>query len=137
MTAVIAVALTIFAESAGEPHTGKQAVASVIWNRAAGNPDKLVAVCQAPGQFSCWNGGRQPRVPNDWPSRRAWVQCRELAESMIAGTFRPSTEATHYYAPARMAKPPAWAVGVEPVAEIGGHRFFKLPVGKVARGDAK
>jgi spore germination cell wall hydrolase CwlJ-like protein len=118
---IIIVALTIFGEASGEPLAGKQAVASVIWHRAGGDPAQLVAVCKARRQFSCWND-RTPKVPNDYPSRKAWAECKAIAERMAAGTFEPTIRATHYHAD---SVTPVWAGKMRLVAIIGGHRFYR------------
>jgi len=36
----------------------------------------------------------------------------------------PTNGATHYYA-RQLMRPPAWSVGRQPCARIGGHDFFK------------
>jgi spore germination cell wall hydrolase CwlJ-like protein len=113
------VALTIFGEAAGESIEGKRAVASVIWTRADGNPNALASVCKAPRQFSCWNDGA-PLVPDDAPSRRAYVECVKIASAMATGAFTPTLRATHYHA----GKAPKWAGSMRLVAVIGGHRFY-------------
>jgi len=128
---IISIALTIFGESAGEPFEGKQAVASVVWNRAGGDVAKLESVIKAPKQFSCWNNGARPRVPNDYASRVAWRDCKTLAEAMVAGRFTPWVTATHYHA-ASMTKPPYWAKDMRLVAIIGGHKFY-IEKGKAAK----
>ena len=115
------VALTIFWEAAGESLAGKEAVASVIWNRAGGDTGKLIAVCKKPKAFSCWLR-QNTRVPNDAPSRRAWRECRTIAERMVNGTFVPSTTATHYHA---VSVRPRWSVSMKRVAWIGNHKFYK------------
>lgn len=117
---VLILALTLFGEASGESIAGKRAVASVIWRRADGNPNAMAAVCTAPKQFSCWNGGA-PIVPLDAPSRRAYVECVRIASAMATGSFTPTVEATHYHA----GKAPKWAASMRLVAVIGGHRFYR------------
>ena len=124
MKALLVVALTIFAESGGEPREGKRAVASVIWNRAGGDREKLSQVCQAPRQFSCWNSGRPPVIPNTAPDLKAYIESYELACNMLDGYFVPSTDATHFYAPDRV-RAPRWIDAMVLVEEIGGHRFYR------------
>jgi len=121
---IVIIALTIFGEAAGEPFDGKQAVASVIWNRAGGDVAKMEAVCKARKQFSCWNNGKTPTVPTDRQSRLAWRDCVMLADAIADGWFTPWSTATHYYAPARVTKPPYWVRSMRLVAIIGGHRFY-------------
>ena len=118
---VIIVALTLFGEAAGESVQGKRAVASVIWARAAGNPKAMAAVCHAPKQFSCWNGKRTPKVPNDYASRQAWKECVSIASAMSIGAFTPTINATHYHS----GKAPRWAASMRLVATIGGHQFYR------------
>ena len=126
MLKAITIALTLFGEASGESTEGKRAVASVIWTRALltrarGDTNRLVAVCLAPKQFSCWNDGRRPRVPGDYPSRAAWAECKAIADEMCAGTFKPTITATHYYSG---KKAPYWVASMTLVREIGGHRFY-------------
>ena len=118
---VIIIALTLFGEASGESLFGKQAVASVIWHRAGGDTNRLAEVCKARRQFSCWNDGRAPKVPNDWPSRKAWAECKAIAERMAAGEFEPTIRATHYHS----GDAPVWAGKMKLVAIIGGHRFYR------------
>lgn len=122
MTKLMIIALTIFGEAAGEPHAGKMAVASVIWNRANGNPERLTQVCKAPRQFSCWNAGA-PRVPRDQPSQNAWAECADIASTMLDGSFEPTTEANHYFA-TWLKQRPSWAADMTELETIGRHVFF-------------
>jgi spore germination cell wall hydrolase CwlJ-like protein len=117
---VIIIALTLFGEAAGESIEGKRAVASVIFERAGGDTNRFADVCKAPRQFSCWNK-RAPRVPNDYPSRKAWRECVTIAVEMTNGVFVPTITATHYHS----GKAPEWANGMRLVAVIGGHRFYR------------
>jgi N-acetylmuramoyl-L-alanine amidase len=116
-----AIALTIFWEAAGEPPEGRLAVASVIWNRAGGDFAACKGVCEKPGAFSCW-GRKNMRVPNDGPSRKAWRECRGIAERMADGKFVPTTEATHYH---YVGTTPYWAAGMKHLKTIGRHKFYK------------
>ena len=118
---IIVVALTIFGEAQGEPLAGKKAVASVIWHRAGGDPAKFESVCKAPKQFSCWNKER-PKVPGNYLSRKAWSECRHIAEAMVARDFTPTINADHYHATS--ITPPSWAAKMGLVAMIGGHYFY-------------
>jgi spore germination cell wall hydrolase CwlJ-like protein len=117
---MIVVALTLFGEAAGETIAGKRAVASVIWKRAGGKAESMESVCKAAKQFSCWNG-KPPKVPNDYPSRRAWRHCKEIAAEMVAGTFTPTIDATHFHA---VGVPLKWA-RMKYVGLVGNHFFYK------------
>ena len=63
--------MTIYCEAQGESLEGKTAVASVIYNRAGGDPNKLVGVCLKNKQFSEWNVGnkfglKKPTKNSEW-----------------------------------------------------------------------
>jgi spore germination cell wall hydrolase CwlJ-like protein len=120
--AIMIVALTLFGEASGEPWEGKMAVASVIWHRAQGDPARLVGVCRAAEQFSCWNNGRTPTVPDDPASLAAWQDCLGIARVMAAGGFLPSIAADHYH---NFSVRPRWARSMQHVADVGGHRFWR------------
>lgn len=103
MSAVDAIARTLYAEAKGESFDGKQAVATVIYNRAGGNPANMVSVVKQYKQFSCWNKGVPPKG-ND--TDKNWIDCVNLAKQMIAKTFKPTLgkEYKHYFNPDK-AKP--------------------------------
>ena len=116
-----AIALTIFWEAAGESLEGRMAVASVIWNRAGGDFITCKAVCEKPGAFSCWER-KNMKVPSNGMSRKAWRECRDIAENMADGEFVPTTEATHYH---YVGTTPYWASGMKHLKTIGRHKFYK------------
>jgi spore germination cell wall hydrolase CwlJ-like protein len=133
------VAMTVWAEARAEPIEGQVAVAAVIRNRLL-RPRRFAAtwegVCLAPWQFSCWipeggdanyralmarcaaaQAGTQP-----WPAQAIWV-----AQGIISGVLEARVaRADHYYA-TWMPKPPTWARGLASSAEIGAHRFYRVP----------
>jgi spore germination cell wall hydrolase CwlJ-like protein len=118
-------AKTIYAEARGESYEGKIAVASVIYNRAKGNVEKMDDVCLARKQFSCWNDGPIPEG-----SGKMWDQSVQIANDMVKGNFNPTTKADHYYNPD--LADPIWAYTdktrseLKPHDNIGNHRFMKL-----------
>jgi len=139
------VALTIFGEARGLDLSGRVAVGLVIAHRVAHPKVKYgegwAAVCRRPWQFSCWveaggkenyeyvqrlagqvAAGQEPAGPN------AWTECLWIAEGVMEGVFVDIAHgATHYLTRALYeSNPPAWARGVQPVAEISGHVFFRL-----------
>lgn len=118
---ITVIALTLLAEAGGEPWAGKMAVASVIYQRAGGDPAKMEAVCLAPRQFSCWNAGKAPVVRQDAPTRAAMAECTAIAKSLAEGYFRATIDADHYHT---LAVNPAWNKNMAEVATIGRHRFF-------------
>lgn len=131
------VAMTIWAEARAEMIEGQVAVGCVIRNRVLMPQrfgDTWKAVCLAKWQFSCWvpGGGEQNyrmlmarceaclKGSQPWPVQSMWI-----ANGIVSGAASDRVSgATHYYA-SWMPKPPKWAIGVDPVAVIGVHRFFK------------
>lgn len=119
-------ALTLWYESRGESHEGRMAVASVVWNRAAESRGKydLAWVVLRPHQFACWTGRDTRNLTEpicDKIEAGVWQDCVKIAESMVDGTFKATTTATHYYNP-RYASP-AWADQLADRTEIGNHVF--------------
>lgn len=136
-------AWTLLAEAGHRPVKAQEALAALVVNRARaaladeaarlrfapalrgpGSPALwpllLGAVCRAPFQFRCWQGGRVPRpVPG-----AALEACRRIAARAAAGTLAdPTGGATHWHAAEML---PAWALGRVPQAEIGGLVFYRL-----------
>jgi len=122
MTPALIIALTIFHEAQGEPLTNKMAVASVIWNRAGGDVNKLADVCRKPKQFSCWNSGTPAMPKRDKASQRAWADCVGLASAMVSGKFKPTTPATFYHDIS--IDPPYWTKGKRLVQAEARLRFY-------------
>jgi N-acetylmuramoyl-L-alanine amidase len=125
----LVVAMTVWGEARGESLEGKKAVASVICNRAmrkshAGHLPfevELSAVCLAPHQFSCWSDGEFVQQEPDYDSS-AWLECHEVAKALFESTFRPCTNATHYFSDS--INPPHWAAKMKFVEKIGHHSFY-------------
>ena len=126
-------ARTLYGEARGEELAGIEAVACVILNRVAfakargrywwGNT--MAEVCLKPGQFSCWNAKdpNRKKLLKLSPRDPAYRLCKRVARRAMAGDIADQTEgATHYHTP---AVDPYWARGHVPVAEIGGHLFYK------------
>lgn len=130
-SAVLRVAVTIYAESKGESMDGKRAVASVIYNRAGDAMTRnritwdaaLIRTCQRPA-FSCWPRHGWPKAPRmDRPSeRQAWYAAYELARQIEAGIFEPTTPATHY---AERSIRNYWTTQIPMLADVGNHRFYQ------------
>jgi N-acetylmuramoyl-L-alanine amidase len=127
---------TLLGESDGSPQ-GMISVANVIKNRglsgAWGQPNGgLTRAITAPKQFSMWN--------TDDPKLRAlaagvnaipttdprYQKAAAVADSVFGDQIGDNTNgATHYHTP---DVSPPWSQGVTPVATIGGHYFYKLPL---------
>lgn len=124
---VLVIVLTLMSEARGETYAGRQAVASVIWNRAQEGHKSFDTVCLARKQFSYWNT-RKPSaaLAAEWKAKypAQYDDCVALAESMVAGTFKPTVTATHFYNP-RLARP-SWGRKMVSVTVIGNHRFGRV-----------
>jgi N-acetylmuramoyl-L-alanine amidase len=147
---------TIFGEARGETLQGQVAVAWTVLNRALidlggdGKPDwwgeGILQVCRKPGQYSCWSGAAW-NAANRRAMERAQVgdpdflRCLAVAHMTIAVAIGaigdpdfddPTTGSTHYFAPASVGEPPAWAwvrtpdgrTPRRPACSIGRHVFF-------------
>ena len=102
------IARTIFAEAKGESFRGKLGVASVIWNRAHGNPEEFIQVIRQNKQFSPWNNGIPPRGDG-----QTWDESIQIANNMVNGNFEPIFNYTHFLNPELVIKHygklPTWA----------------------------
>jgi hypothetical protein len=118
-------ARTAWGEARGEGWVGMQAVINVVMNRVQQSGWDIERVCLAPYQFSCWNAGDPNRakltaVGTDDPQYR---EALTLAQDSAAHALADMTHgADHYFT----GTVPSWAKGVEPVAVIGHHQFYRL-----------
>ena len=113
------VAETIWHEARGEGRQGLEAVASVIYNRSQNKRIPLEAVCLARKQFSCHNEGYTKPNPRNELERGILAFCEGLERQMMAGTFAPSGNWTHYFNPSLCS--PDWGAGF--TEQIGNHIF--------------
>jgi spore germination cell wall hydrolase CwlJ-like protein len=117
------VALTILAESMGEKEAGMSAVACVISQRAINRNLTPEQVCLQKWQFSCWNGKSESDLEHLYKTPQAKYAL--YLEANIDRMNRAKIGyADHYYA--SYIKPPYWAKGRKPVAQLGRHIFYKL-----------
>lgn len=130
-------ARTLWGEARGQGAEGMSAVANVVMNRVRLAQQKggywwgdtVVAVCQKPYQFSCWN-----RSDPNFKKLQAvdegdlyFATALRLARRAVIGRLPDATEgATHYHA---AGISPFWARGEKPCAVIGAHIFYKLMKG--------
>src|SRR3990167_10082322 len=130
---VTLLARLIWGEARGERLAGKLAVARTVLNRLPpigqsrwwGNTVREVMLW--PAQYSCFNDEhlRRGLMRGSVLEPLAWRDCVDAAPLVLSGYVRDFIGgATHYYAPARVAEPPAWAVEKRAAAEICGHLFF-------------
>jgi len=128
-------------EAEGESIVGKLAVGCVIRTRVNERrwPDTYREVVLQPAQFESMaplgklifddeippllytKYFRQRRAEVWWKEicAAAWIVYHNWTRDIVKG-------ANHFYAHNVVKKIPYWAVGVEPVAVIGGHTFLKL-----------
>ena len=133
------IARTLYAEARSDGvEDGFMPVASVIYNRANGKKEDFAKACLKKWQFSCWNGmtdvertpaGFKIKIPASVNKSRMnlklWRSCLAIASEMLAGSFKPVTNANSYYATS-MKKPPSWGKELTDVVVFGGHKFGYL-----------
>lgn len=119
MTDADTIASTLWYEARGEGKDGITAVASVIANRAKASGKTMAQECLKPKQFSCWNGVKVA-VPSK-AKGEVWEFCKATAKKMVAGEFKPTNTATHYYNP-KLCNP-KWGAKMKDMVTIGRHRF--------------
>lgn len=134
---------TLFVEGNNEGHVGREAIASVIYNRAGGNPKIFGDICLQRLQFSCWNK-LEGRTPNTFKIRfssglrdargrlikdqqRIWNDCADIAEEMLNGTFSPTNAFNSYLNPETASKSARNSWGKKCTTFIGNHAFGYLP----------
>jgi len=123
---------TIYAETKNEPLEGKKAVASVIYKRGGQTPEGMVQAIKIPYQFSCWNSaGEKDWVNMKQGSGKDWEESKQIAKSLMNGTFNPIENWDHYWNPEKAN--PSWAyedpktkTKFKPYIQIGSHRFLNL-----------
>ena len=130
-------ARTLYAEARGEKERGMRAVASTIFNRAGGNPDKMVGVCFAEKQYSCWNDVKhgdaktyKPLIPNTVmdsnETKAAWELAKEISWELLSGNFTSTIgNLNSYYNPSKAS--PDWRKNLRDKERIGNHLFGYLP----------
>ena len=91
------IADTLYMEARGEGELGMRAVATVIYNRAKGDVNKLEAVCLAPKQFSCWNNRSKAPLRTKASDIRAYSLCLKIEQELKAQKFYPIGNWTHYH----------------------------------------
>ena len=118
-----AIARTLWAEARSEGEFGIRLVASVIYNRAGGDPAKMYGVVTKPNQFTCWNSG-EPKVEIRTPEDiKAWDACVEAAWDLVRKRFIPVTTATHFEKAG--GKTPWWTKRMKFVRAYRNHNFYK------------
>ena len=128
---------TLLGETDRSPE-GMISVAHVMKNRADSNAwgdhtiSGLTRALTAPKQFSMWNTD-DPKLRALADSVRSistddprYQRAAAIADGVFGGQIPdPTNGATHYHTP---SVNPDWSAGKTPVATIGGHYFYKLPL---------
>ena len=136
-----AVMRTIYLEGRGETPLGRRMIATVIWNRAGGDVNKLAEVCLKPSQFSIWNGLSKaqrkpsgftvkipPSVTKSKDNKAIWDECKKLVEELFSGKFN-ATEKFNAYMNKDKADQSAidsWGTTMSDQKKIGHHTFGYL-----------
>ena len=120
-------AKTVYGEARGEGQEGMQAVAWVVKNRALARKQKILEVCLATKQFSCWNTD-DPNF-SVLASQRfnvnttEFIQCVEACfETLCPGSVDITAGSDHYHAD--YIRKPKWALDKTPAVKIGRHLFY-------------
>jgi hypothetical protein len=128
---LLTLARTVYGEARGEKPEGRQAVASVVLNRARIGPRRylktIAGVCHQKSQFSCWNPSDPNRavIAELLPgANQVFDACYDVSEKVVRGQLPDNTGgATHYYA--NYISAPFWTASpARRSATIGRHLFF-------------
>lgn len=124
-------ARTAWGEARGIGRDGMQATINVAQNRLASGVlwwgGSLRSICLYPYQFSCWNAKdpNRPKLLSVKPDDPQYTTALDLAAKAMAGELPDITcGATHYYVSTTRPKPD-WAEGINTLAIIGPHWYFK------------
>jgi spore germination cell wall hydrolase CwlJ-like protein len=135
------VARTLFGEARGQGKDGMTGVACVIINRcraaqqyviAHGKPHPLFgdgtpeSCCWVDEQFSSWNDD-DPNldvIENVTLADPVFKDAMDIATAAVGGALSDITNGATYYYAKSMPKPPYWAKGKTPCADIGGQLFY-------------
>jgi spore germination cell wall hydrolase CwlJ-like protein len=126
---IATIAAVLMAETGGGWNK-MRAVAQVIANRKGDS----YRVVMKPKQFSCLNRRTPEQLIAKWKPRERLSMygfspsiyfAQELLHGWGTQKENDVGNATHYHS--TKIKPPYWARGKKPVANIGGHLFYKLP----------
>lgn len=131
---------TLYGEAARETTEGKKMVATVIWNRSGGDPDKMADVCFANLQFSMWNDfhEKSPKlfkinvpfeVSENPNTEKIWMECKEIASNLILKNFKPLGTWNSYLNPKKANKKAVegWGTTMTNQKFVGKHKFGYLP----------
>ena len=122
----------IYFESRGETKAGQAAVAQVILNRVRA-PAFPGSICAVVYQNQAWRNRCQfsfacDGIPERIHSKRHWRIAKDIARAAVEGRvwFADIGSSTHYHA---TYVNPRWNRGMERVARIGRHIFYRTRTG--------
>jgi spore germination cell wall hydrolase CwlJ-like protein len=120
------VAAVLVAEAGGEGKTGMEAVAEVMLNRQFHSHRQIIEIVREPYAFSCLNKTSRDRLYARALRHRRFKEALLISRILFrdpSALPRRVNGADHYATPEAR---PSWAEGIEPVAIIGHHIFWKL-----------
>lgn len=120
-------AQTVYLEACGEIQEGWRGVAFVIINRAKQNRSywcgrNVADVCKCPGQFECWNRGKDYQISDT----TTYNKIKTVTDKIYNGSDSsdPTLEADHYNNPDKEGYP-EWTKNCRKTVKIGNHQFYK------------
>jgi N-acetylmuramoyl-L-alanine amidase len=131
-TAALCLALNVFHESRSEPLTGQYAVASVTFNRAERDQERVCDVVFASKQFSWTRGVRLTKRGWEIPARlinltnaepEAWARAWKVARLTLNGRATDNTRGAEFYHANYVQ--PAWRLKMKWVKTVGTHHFYR------------
>lgn len=120
-------AAVLLAEARGEGEIGMRAVAEVVRRRADTLGVSMLAVLK-PGAFSSLNGTDRDALLRQFHRHRLFPKALNIARlaynrpEELGDLTRGANHFTH------KKERPYWSAGHQPVAIIGNHAFYRLPV---------
>ncbi len=128
------VAKTLWGEARGENIAGKNAVASVIYNRYKISQTKggywwgnsLIDICQQPHQFSCWNINdvNYDKIQNINEDDLSFQECQRIARRLVRGLLIDITDGSDHYH--NIFVHPKWAEDSIITCQFGTHLFYRM-----------
>lgn len=121
----------------GTINSGQNRMASGVrwWEQWSPSPaDTLRSVFLFHAQYSCWDDGdlNRSKLMAVTPADPQFAVALELAAMALAGTLPDVTNGADSYVAGSLKKLPRWANGLEPVAVIGGTKFYRTVAATVS-----
>lgn len=120
---VLLLAFTIFAESSGEPFSGKVAVGNVIKNRSEHWNKSYSEVIFKQKQFSCYNNASSIIKHIKRLEEKPFKQCLEVAAGIYYDYIPDNTHGALYYTRKEIER--VWMAELSNTLIIGDHKFMK------------